>query len=263
MPSAVFIALTRAVPPTLAACELTYLPRQPIDLTTAIEQHRRYEDELRALGCRVERVEPAPELPDSVFIEDTAVVLPEVAVLGRPGAASRRDEVEPVATALSAYVPVARLAAPATLDGGDVLVAGRRVFVGLSTRTSPDAAAQLAAILQPHGYTVETVRLERCLHLKSAATAIADDLLIVNPALVDPDAFAGLRTLDVDPGEPEAANILRIGDTLIAPESAPRTRRQLEDAGLTVHVVDTSELAKAEGSLTCCCLIVEERSTPA
>jgi dimethylargininase len=258
----VFIALTRAVPPSLARCELTHLERRPIDFELAEAQHRLYEDELRALGCRVERVAPAPEHPDSVFIEDTAVVVEQAAVVARPGASSRRDEVADVAEALRAYLPVHALEAPATLDGGDVLIAGTRVFVGQSSRTNAEGLAQLAAILAPYGYRVDGVPIARCLHLKSAATAVADDLIVVNPACVDPRHFEGMRTLAVDPGEPQAANILRIGETLVAPESAPRTRRLLEEHGLTVRVLDTSELAKAEGALTCCSLVFPEQEHP-
>lgn len=255
-----FIALTRAVPPSLARCQLTHLGRQDIDVDLAVEQHRQYEDELRALGCRVERVAPAPELPDSVFIEDAAVVVDGLAVLTRPGAASRRDEVTDVAEVLRGYLPVAALAAPATLDGGDVVIAGTRVFVGRSSRTNAEGVSQLAALLEPRGYRVEPIPIEGCLHLKSAATAVADDLIVINPAWVDAARFGGLRTLAVDPDEPQAANILRVGDTLVAPESAPGTRRRLEEHGLTVRVVDTSELAKAEGALTCCSLIFPEEA---
>jgi dimethylargininase len=253
--SAMHIALTRAVPPTIADCELTHCPRSPIDLDRAIAQHVEYEAMLGALGARVERVEAAPDLPDSVFIEDTAVVVDEVAVLMRPGASSRRPEVDAVAAALGRYRPLQSIVAPGTMDGGDVLRAGRRVFVGLSLRTNHDALRQLQAILVPLGYAVDDIPVERCLHLKSAATAAADDLLVLNPAWIDPARFGGIEWVAIDPGEPSGANVVRVRDTVVCPTSAPRTRERLEARGLTVRAVDASELAKAEGALTCASLI--------
>ena len=125
------VALTRAVPPTITACELTHLDREPIDVGLAVAQHAEYEATLRDLGARVERVDAAPDWPDSVFIEDTAVVVDEIAVLTRPGAPSRRSEVSAVAMALAQYRPIQTIVAPGTMDGGDVLQVGRRVFVGV------------------------------------------------------------------------------------------------------------------------------------
>jgi dimethylargininase len=254
----VLIALTRAVPPTLAHCELTHLERQPIDFARAVAQHAGYEAALRALGARVERVAPAPELADSVFIEDAAVVFDELAVLMRPGAVSRRGEVDAVAVALARYRPIQSIADPATMDGGDVLQIGRRVFVGQSRRTNAAAIGQLTTLLQPHGYQVTGVPVEACLHLKSAVTAATEDLLILNPAWIDGTVFDGLRWIEIDPDEPAGANVLRVGDAVLCPASAPRTRARLEAHGLIVHSVDASELAKAEGALTCCSLIVSE-----
>jgi dimethylargininase len=252
------IALTRAVPPTIAECELTHLARAPIDLERAIAQHAQYEATLEALGARVERVEAAPDLPDSVFIEDTAVVVDEVAVLMRPGAPSRRLEVDAVAAALGRYRPIQSIVSPATMDGGDVLRAGRRVFVGLSLRTNLEAVRQLQAILEPLGYAVDDVPVEKCLHLKSAVTAAADDLLVLNPAWVDPTRFAGIDWVAIDPDEPAGANVLRIGDTVLCPAAAPHTRKRLAARGLTIGSLDASELAKAEGALTCGSLIFSQ-----
>jgi len=169
-----WMAFTRAVSPSLAACELTHVARTPIQVDRAVAQHARYEDALRRLGCAVQRVAPAPEHPDAVFIEDTAVVLDEMAVITRPGAESRRGETPAVALALEPHRELRAIAAPGTLDGGDVLVAGRRIFVGRTARSNDDGIAQLAALTAPFGYEVIPVEVRGCLHLKTAATALDD-----------------------------------------------------------------------------------------
>ena len=250
------MALTREVPARISECELTHLERVPIDRARASEQHAEYEAALRAAGCVVEHLPPAPDLPDSVFVEDTAVVFDEVAVITRPGASSRRGETPSVAAALARFRPLHHIESPGTLDGGDVLCAGRRVFVGLSTRTNREGAGQLRALLRPFDYAVETIETPGCLHLKSAATALADDWLLVNPDWVDVARFGGFRLLDVHPSEPFAANVLRIGDAVLCAEAAPLTRAGLETNGLNTVAVDVSELAKAEAGLTCCSLII-------
>ncbi|HVP38951.1 MAG TPA: N(G),N(G)-dimethylarginine dimethylaminohydrolase [Candidatus Saccharimonadales bacterium] len=251
------IAITRAVSPALGRCELSFVERRPIDVAAARRQHREYEACLEALGCGLLRLPAEAELPDSVFVEDVAVVLDELAVITRPGAESRRAECAGVAVALRPYRRLAAIQAPGTLDGGDVLAAGRHVFVGRSTRTNEDGITQLRQHLGPLGYAVEAVAVAGCLHLKSAATAVGPDQLLVHPGRVDPAAFAGLRLLEVDPAEPDAANVLRVGDTVVAATAHPRTRRRLSAAGLEVRTVDLSELAKAEGALTCCSLIFQ------
>jgi dimethylargininase len=249
------IALTRAVPDTLSRCELTHIARTPIDVAVARAQHERYEQTLRSLGCRVQQVAGAPDMPDSVFIEDTAVVLPEIAVITRPGAESRRQEGGPVVASLGAWRQIVRIEAPATLDGGDVLVAGRVIFVGCSVRTNEDGARQLTAIAARFGYAVRDVPVERCLHLKTAVTAVGDGLLVMNPDWIDRASFEGFEVIDVDPDEVDAANVLRVGDTLVCAASAPRTAERLRARMPRVETIDVSEIAKAEGALTCCSLI--------
>lgn len=249
------LALTRPVSTSLARCELTHLARAPIDVGRARAQHAAYEECLRSLGCDVRPLPAAHELADAVFVEDTAVVLPEVAVIARPGAPSRRPEVEPVAAALAEWRPLRAIEAPGTLDGGDVLVAERQVFVGLSSRTNADGAAQLGRILGGHGYEVRPLAVSACLHLKSAVTVAAPGTLLVNPGRVDPGAFGGFERVEVDPREPDAANVLDVGGTLLCAAAFPRTRERLERAGLRTRGLDMSELARAEGALTCCCLL--------
>jgi len=175
------IAVTRPVPESLARCELTHLSRAPIDVEVAAAQHRQYEEALRALGCSLRRVPAAHDLPDSLFVEDVAIVLDEIAIVTRPGAASRRPERASVAAVLSEYRPLRSIAAPGTLDGGDVLRLGRTLYVGLSTRTNEDGAQQLARHVEPFGYGVECVQTAGCLHLKSAATAVDSGRVLCNP----------------------------------------------------------------------------------
>jgi len=238
------LALTRDVSPSLAHCELTHLARLPIDVARARGQHAAYERLLGELGCRVVRVASAPEQPDAVFLEDTAVVLPALAVMTRPGAPSRRAEVEGVAAALAAWLPLAHITAPGTLDGGDVLRAGRSLFVGRSTRTNDAGIAQLAALAGPQGFAVHPIDVTGALHLKSAVTAVSADTLLVNPDWVQRGMFPGWRTLEVDRSEPAGANVLRIGDAIVYGAAFPATRARLEAAGCRVHV-------------TCCSVIVE------
>jgi len=250
------IALTREVSPGLGDCELTHLARVPIDVDLARAQHRSYEQALRDAGCSVEHLDASPDMPDSVFVEDIAVVFDELAIVTRPGAASRRAETAAVASALARYRSVQMIQAPGTVDGGDVLVAGRRVFVGRSTRTNDAAVEQIRQMLTPFGYTVCGVQVTGCLHLKSAVTALGGDLLLANPDWIDRAAFAGFELVEVDPLEPMAANALRVDDRVIYPRAFPRTAERIARRGLRLELIDASELAKAEGAVTCCSLII-------
>lgn len=254
------IAITRPIPPTLAQCELTHLEREPIDVARAEPQHARYEALLEELGCTIRRLPLRAEFPDSVFVEDAAVVTDAVAVITRPGAASRRGETADVAEALRDYRELAFIEEPGTVDGGDVLRVGTRWFVGRSARTNDEGIRQLRRFIP-----AEPVDFRGCLHLKSAVTAVGDDRFILNPEWVDRegqtilsgrrDGQTRLSVLHVDPAEPFAANVLLLGDIIIS-GLYPRTVEQLVAAGLDVRTVDASELAKAEGGVTCCSIIV-------
>ena len=254
------IALTRPVSDSLAQCELTHLERTPIDVDRARAQHRAYEQALADLGCRVERLPAEPDLPDAVFCEDAAIVLDELALIARPGAPSRRPEVPSVAQALARYRDLAEIQAPGTLDGGDVLRVGRTIYVGLSQRTNSAAVEQMVALLSPLGYSVRGVPVTGCLHLKSAVTEVAPGTLLVHRSWIDAVPGTGCpldgSLIDVDPGEPFAANALRIGDAVLYAAAYPRTRARLRAHGIDVRTVDVSELAKAEGAVTCCSLIL-------
>ena len=248
------LALTRAVPTSINQCELTHLAREPIDYARAVEEHAAYEACLRTLGCRVERLPDLSDQPDSVFVEDAAVVFDRVAVIARPGAASRRGEVESAVRAIERHRPLAYIQPPGTLDGGDVLVTPGLVFVGISGRTNANGASQLAAILAPHGFQVVPVPVTGCLHLKSAVTLIPPALLI-NPQWVDPSHFSAFDLIEVDPAEPEAANVLSIGDRVVCAEAHTKTRRRLDAYGIPTLTVPAAELAKAEGGVTCCSIV--------
>lgn len=249
-------AIVREVGDELADCELSFIGRDRIDMALARGQHDDYCEALQALGCELVRLPALQGYPDAVFVEDTALVLDEVAVLARPGAASRRGEVAAIAEALSAYRALLRIDAPAMLDGGDILRIDRDIYVGLGARSNADAVSQLQALLAPHDYRVLDVPTRDCLHLKSAVTQVADDTVLLNPAwLYDVTPFERYRRIEIDPSEPHAANALRIGDAVIHPACFPGTRERLEAAGIGVVVLDLSELQKAEGATTCCSLV--------
>jgi dimethylargininase len=250
-------ALTRRVSPSIGACELTHRPRVPIDPGRAAAQHEAYERALALAGCRLVSLEAAPDLPDAVFVEDVAVVLDEVAIVLRPGAASRRPEAASVARALAPYRGLLVIAEPGTLDGGDVLRIGRTLFVGVGGRSNEAGIGQLRAAAAPWGYDIRAVPVAGCLHLKSAVTLVAPDTVLVNRRWVDAARFPGLEPLDVHPDEPDAANALLVGATLLYPASHPRTRRRLEERGVDVIAVDVAELEKAEGAVTCCSIVFE------
>jgi len=249
------LAFVREVSPRLAQCELTHLARAPIDAGRAVSQHREYTRALSALGCRLEWLPPLPAQADGVFVEDTAVLLPEIAVITRPGVPSRRDETAGVAAVLGTLRPLQHIRAPGCLEGGDVLHIGRTLYVGASARSDAAGIAQLAAALEPCGYRVQSVALRGCLHLKSAVTFIAPDTLLVNPAWVDPAVFGVATVITVADSEPYAANTLTVAGTTLVSAAYPDTARRLAAAGVRTLTLDVSELHKAEAALTCMSLL--------
>jgi len=251
------LALTRPVSPTIVDCQLTHLARQPIDFLRAAAEHAEYERQLAGLGASVRRLPAAPALPDAVFVEDTAVVVDDLAVVTRPGAESRRPETATVAAQLAEHRRVVSIEPPGTLDGGDVLVVEREVYVGRSTRTNDSGIEQLRRALEPHGFRITTIPVTRCLHLKSAVTRVAERTLLLSPDWIAPDAFPGYSQLTVDPAEPAAANALAIGGSILHSSQHGRTRARLEAAGLSVIPVPMTELTKAEAGMTCCSIIFE------
>ena len=251
-------AITRHISSRFNECEITHIERTPIDMNVARTQHEAYVHALRKLGCQVVELPEEPNLPDSVFVEDTAFILPEVAVITRPGADSRKPEVESIIPALSPYRPLLRVNEPASVDGGDVLVIGKKIFIGLSTRSNQEAVSQLNVLLAPFGYTVHGVEMTDCLHLKTAVTRVDDTTLLINPNWVDPSNFHGFDLIEIDASEPFAANCLPVRGKIIYPTTFPNTRKRLEEHGFQIAEVDLSELAKAEGAVTCCSLIIDD-----
>ena len=249
-------ALTRAVSRSIVECALSFIERQPIDLERAERQHRSYEDLLRRLGADVVSLPEEPDLPDAVFVEDTVVVVDEVAVLTVPRLPSRQPEVETMAAAISPYRPVQRLGGEARLEGGDVVRIGRTVYVGLSRRTNRAGVDGLAALLAPHGYDVRAVEMNGCLHLKTACTYVGRNTMLANRAWVDTAAFGECEIVEVSPDEPDAGNALHLGGALVFPTAFPETRAALERRGFRVETVDVSELQKAEAGVTCCSVIL-------
>jgi dimethylargininase len=250
-------AITRAVSPAVVDCELTFVARQPIDFAKARGQHRAYEQLLAKLGTRVISLPAEPALPDSMFVEDPAIVLDELAVILPLGAESRRPEAVSLAQALAKFRKLEYVTPPATLEGGDVLCIGRRLFVGLSSRTNAEGVRQLTPILAPHGYEIVSVPVTGCLHLKSAVTHLGRNTLLANRAWFDAAPLAGYDWIEVAPEEPHAANALALGDTIIFPASFPLTRARIEARNFHVTPLDISELQKAESGLTCSSLLFE------
>jgi dimethylargininase len=252
----VLTAITREVNAAIGSCELTFLSRIEIDIDLALKQHEQYQSALSSLGCEIVSVPTEPGLPDSVFIEDTAIVLDEIAVLCRPGAKSRRPEVAGVAGVLEQYREIASIEPPGTLDGGDLLHIGKVIYAGLSTRSNESGIDQLRRIVADYGYSVETVETAKCLHLKSAVSGVAAGTVLINPDWISTSAFADYELIDVDKEEAHAANALPVGESLIYSTSYPRTMEKMIAHGIDVIPVEVSELQKAEGAVTCCSLIL-------
>lgn len=250
------LAVTRDVSPRFNECEITHIDRTPIDVGTAQAQHHAYVQALKELGCAVLELPAEPDLPDSVFVEDAAVILPDAALITNPGADSRKPETDSIARALAPYRELVYIRPPATVDGGDVLVLGRDIYVGKSTRSNTDAVAQMNHLLRRFGYQAHAVEMHDCLHLKTAVTCVDDKTLLINRNWVDVEHFKGYDLIEVDVSEPFAANCLPLNGSVIYPTAFPKTMKKLKDRGYNVKPVIVDELAKAEGAVTCCSLIV-------
>lgn len=243
-------AITRRPGPDFAR-GLTTAGLGPPDLDRACAQHAAYAAALRRLGLAVIELPALVSFPDACFVEDTAVVTPEVAVIARPGADARRGEERTIEPLLARYRKIERIEAPGTLDGGDVLVTGRRALIGVSSRTNADGAAQLARLLRAHGYDVDTIEVAAGLHLKSSVNALSGRTLLATSAFAGHPALAGFETIVVDDEESYAANTLLVNGHLLAPGGFPRTRRALDGVGLPVVELDLGEFRKMDGGLSC------------
>ncbi len=248
-------AMTREINAAMNSCELTFLTRDKIDMDLAKQQHQQYQSVLSSLGCEIVIVPTELDLADSVFIEDTAVVLDEIAVLCRPATVLREQEVAGVEDVLHQYRTLISIQSPGTLEGGDLLRVGKVIYAGLSTRSNQNGIEQLSRIVADYGFSVKTVETEKCLHLKSAISEVAPGVLLINPDWISRSTFKNYELIDVDKEEAHAANALLVGQKIIYPSSFPRTLEKLVNAGLDVTQVNVSELQKAEGAVTCCSLI--------
>ncbi len=248
-------AMTREINAAMGSCELTFLLRDKIDMDLAKQQHQQYQSVLSSLGCEIVIVSTESNLADSVFIEDTAVVLDEIAVLCRPATALRGQEVAGVKDVLQQYRTLASIQSPGTLEGGDLLRVGNIIYAGLSTRSNQSGIEQLRYIVADYGFSVESVETKKCLHLKSAVSEVAPGVLLINSDWISRSVFKNYELIDVDKEEAHAANALLVDQKVIYPSSFPRTLEKLVNAGLDVTQVNVSELQKAEGAVTCCSLI--------
>lgn len=252
-------AITRAVSRALVNCELNYIERTPIDLEKAREQHHSYEVLLGKLGAKVVSLPEEADLPDSMFVEDPAIVLDEVAIICPLGTETRRKEAPSIAAALEKYRKLAYIKLPGTLEGGDVLRVGKQIFVGITRRSNPEGIRQLAVMVAAYGYELTGVPVTGCLHLKSAVTFLGKNTLLGNRAWFDWKRMQGFEWMDVGPTEAHAGNALQIGDSVIFPASFPRTAAAIKEKGFRVESLDISELQKAESGLTCSSLLFEGR----
>jgi dimethylargininase len=255
----VLMAFTREVSPCIQMCQLTFMKRQAINLKRAFHQHRTYVDKLRSLGVKVLSVPSTPWLPDAVFVEDTAVVLPELAIIAAPALHTRRTEVCDVAQLLKLHRDVRFLEGPATMEGGDIIHADKHLFIGESLRTNKQGISQLRDIVSSFGYATQSVRVSGCLHLSTGAAYIGRNTMLVNPAWIGVNAFNNYEAIVVSPDEPWASNVLNIDGNILMPDSFPHTRARLERRGFTVEVIDISEFQKAEAGVTCMSLRFESQ----
>jgi dimethylargininase len=254
------VALVRAPGPRLADGIVTHLERQPVDVGRALAEHAGYVAALQAQGWTAVAVDPVDDCPDAVFVEDTVVVVDDLAVLTRPGADSRRAEVAGTERSVRALgLRVARIEQPGRLDGGDVLQVGRTVYVGRGGRTDGEGIRQLRGLLEPLGRVVVPVPLAAVLHLKSAVTALPDGTLLGWPPLLD---AAGLPSLRVPPEEPGSHVVPLGGGTVLLAASAPRTGEWLADLGFDVVAVEVGEFEKLEGCVTCLSVLVPGARAP-
>ncbi|HEX5888648.1 MAG TPA: arginine deiminase-related protein [Pyrinomonadaceae bacterium] len=252
-------ALTRGVSPTIGDCKLTFMERERIDVAAATRQHEAYRQCLTKMGVQITSLDLLPDAPDAVFIQDTAVVVDEVAIVATMGAACRAEEVESVAQVLSLHRPLKRLSPPATLEGGDIVRIGRTLYVGDSGRTNRDGIRQLSEMLAPYDYQVIPAGVRGCLHLSTGCSYLGRGLMLLNPVWVDAAPFQQFEILEVPETESWAANTIAVGDTVLMASAFERTCALVQERGFNVIATDISELQKAEGALTCMSLMFDAR----
>ncbi|MEE8468445.1 MAG: arginine deiminase-related protein [Planctomycetota bacterium] len=254
-------ALVRRPGADLSACELTHLEREPVDALRAAQQHAAYVTALRELGVQVTELEPLDGHPDALFVEDCALVLDEIAVLCRPGVASRRGEVASLEPHLALHRELVHIEEPGTLEGGDLVVIEGVVHVGWSGRTNHAGLKMLAHLLLEHGYLVKAAEVHGCLHLKSALSHLGDGRVLANRHWANLERVRASEVLEVDPSEPFGANVLKVGEILLCSASYPRTNQRLSAAGYELRVLELDELHKMEAAVTCPSLVFRKLQT--
>ena len=252
-------ALTRGVSRSIGDCKLTFMEREQLDVAAAARQHEAYTQCLKKMGVQVITMDQLSDAPDAVFIQDTAVVVDEVAVIATMGVSCRAKEVESVAQVLSSHRTLKRLSPPATLEGGDVVRIGRTLYVGVSGRTNDEGIRQLSEILAPYDYQVRPVGVKGCLHLSTGCSYLGRDLMLLNPVWVDADCFREFEILEVPETESWAANTINVGDSVLMASAFEQTCGLVAARGFEVIATDISELQKAEGALTCMSLMFNAR----
>jgi dimethylargininase len=252
------LALTHIPSRRINDAQRTFVAREAIDYDRAVRQHADYREMLRRCGVSVRTLDVNRDLPDCVFIEDTAIVLDEIAVLASMGVESRRAELAGIEPILKEYRQVHRLEHGATLEGGDVLQVGRTLLVGISSRTNSAGVEGLETIVRRYGYQVVPVPVRQCLHLKSGCTALPDGTLLVNPAWLEMEALRSFHITGIPEEEPLAADILSIGGRVCIPAQYGRTAELIRQRGFEVETVDLSEFAKADGGITCLSILLND-----
>jgi len=251
------LALTHLPSPNLDHGQRTHIAREVVDYELALRQHADYCRMLQECGADVVTLDVNRNQPDSTFIEDTAVVLDEIAVLASMGTDARRQEPSRIEPELQKYRKVERIEPPATLEGGDVLVIGRTIQVGLSERTNVSGIQAFETIVRRFGYRVVPVPVRQCLHLKTACTALPDGRLLINPSWLDLESLHDFETVAVSDDEPWAANTLPINGRVLISSANPQTTEMLRRLGFDVRALPLSEFAKVEGCVTCLSLLFQ------
>ena len=249
-------ALTRQPAPSLCRCEVTHVESRPIDFALAQRQHRCYGQALQGQGVNVMTLPSDHSFPDSVFVEDNAIIFDEAAVLTSMGVVSRRGEPNLMKSVLSEYRPIVQVSPPAMIEGGDVIRLGKALFVGRSRRTNQAGIEILREIAKPWGYKVYPIEVNGCLHLKTACSPLNHDTFLVNPLWINIEALQRYHVLSVSEIEPFAANVLSVEHRVLASASHPRTNEMIEALGYDVTALNISEFMKAEGGVTCLSLII-------
>lgn len=252
------IALTHTVSPNIMNGEVTFIDRKAVNYDLAVQQHDIYCQALSDCGAEVKKLSVNLNSPDSCFVEDTAIIFDEVAIITSMGISSRQHESKTIAPELDRYREIIHIELPAIIEGGDVLQIGRRVYVGLSRRTNIQGVHKLAQILKQWDYEIIPVELKNCLHLKTACTAISEEIILLNPQWVEPETFSDYKVLSVPKEEMWAANTIRVGDRILLQHGFPRTLELVSRNHNALEILNISEFSKIEAGLSCLSLIFQK-----